>query len=90
MPDILLHWHCQGVTYSVKRLTAGTGFLLASGPDGSVRRGRRPLEQEVIEFWAAIPIAERCIRADQELGLPGKPRAVERAEPGGGLSHPAG
>ena len=75
MPDVLLHWHCRGVTYSVKRLTVDKAYLLASGPAGEMRRGRRDLALSTVSEWGKMTIDERCRLAEGELG------PVPRARP---------
>ncbi len=67
MPDTLLHWHCEGVTYSVKRLPGNRGFLIVAGPGEAVRHGKRPLPESVISEWAKLPIPERCAVVDSEI-----------------------
>ncbi len=74
MPDTLLHWHCSGKTYSVKRITADTAYLLITGPDGQTRRSRRPLALSLVEAWARLPINERCEHAEGEVERRLKPR----------------
>ena len=65
-PDTLLHWHCHGSTYSVKRVTAHRGLLIVSDPGGGQRRREIPIS--VVLSWRAMGEEERCRAADRELG----------------------
>ena len=66
-PDTLLHWLCDGVTYSVKRLNARMGMLIVTGPGTLVRRGRRDIPLPVVFAWEAMSIKERCDAAAREI-----------------------
>ena len=67
MVDTLLHWLCQGTTYSIKPMTADTGLLIITTPDGKTWRGRRPVPLSLINAWKRLPIAERCRHAECEI-----------------------
>ncbi len=74
MADTLLHWHCSGTTYSVKRMTEDTAYLLITDPDGKTRRSRRPLPISLIVAWRHLPMNERCEHAQGEIERREKPR----------------
>ena len=67
-PDTLLHWHCDGITFSVKRLNARAGLLIVTGPGRTVRHGRRDIPLPLIEAWRRMGLKERCDAAAQEIG----------------------
>lgn len=67
MPDTLLHWHCSGITYSVKRMTEDTCYLIITDANGKTRPGRRPIPLSLIAAWEHLPIVERCQHAEGEI-----------------------
>ena len=66
-PLTLLHWYANGVTYSIRRITAGNGWLQATGPGGRVRNGQRALPAATIEAWKHMPEEQRTRLAEREL-----------------------
>ena len=76
MPDTLLHWHCGGTTYSVKRMSDETGYLIITGPDGIARRGRRPIPVSLVDAWKSLDTSERCQHAEGEIERREKDRAT--------------
>jgi hypothetical protein len=67
MPDTLLHWHCNGITYSIKRLNSVSGILIVSGPGERQRRGRRDIPVSVVMAWRSMSVDERCEAANREI-----------------------
>ncbi len=66
-PDTMLHWHCDGVTFSVKRLNQHAGILFVTGPGNLRRRGKRDIPVAIIDAWRLMPEKQRCEEAEREL-----------------------
>lgn len=79
--DTLLHWRYGGLTYRVKEVREGFGWLFAEGLDSPVRKAQRALAPEEIEAWRALDDKYRSVMAEIELRAHSFPPPPREAEP---------